>query len=212
MTPWAYNELPVNDVKLSNFTKLDRRDLKRNTYIKELINVSKNSHVKILAVTWGPPPWMKFKNHWNGGVDNQLKPEYYQTWADYHLRWLELMDRDNMKIWAISTGNEPASAFQIPFQILSWNASDQAVWIVNNLGPTLKKSKFSNIEIHGYDDNRDIAPDWMNGMENGDERVFDFIDALEFHAYSDKALGPEYLDECTKKYQGMSLRYYCGRY
>lgn len=50
--PWAYNETPENDAKLSNFTKLDPRDLKRNAQIKELVVVSKISYVNILAVTW----------------------------------------------------------------------------------------------------------------------------------------------------------------
>lgn len=136
---------------------------------------------------------MKQENDWNGGLKNQLKREYYQTWADYHLRWLECMDKDDMKIWAISTGNEPASAHQIPFQILCWNATDQAVWIAENLGPTLENSKFSDVEIHCFDDNRDLAPDWIAGMENGRKESLDYISAFEFHAYSDKALGPEFL-------------------
>lgn len=29
LAPWAYNELPINDTDLSNFTKLDDRDLTR---------------------------------------------------------------------------------------------------------------------------------------------------------------------------------------
>lgn len=155
----------------------------------------------------GSPPWMKQKNNWIGGVDNQLKPEYYQTWADYHLRWLELMEKDNMKIWALSTGNEPKSAHQIEFQILSWNASDQAVWIAKNLGPTLKNSKFSNIEIHGFDDNRDLAPDWIDGMMKGDKQAFDYLSGLEFHAYSDKALGPQFLDQCHSKFPNIQIWY-----
>lgn len=62
-----------------------------------------------------------------------------------------------MDIWAMATGNEPASAKQIKFQILSWNPDDQARWIAQHLGPTLEKSKF-NCELHGFDDNRDLAP------------------------------------------------------
>ncbi|XP_055318433.1 lysosomal acid glucosylceramidase-like [Sitodiplosis mosellana] len=206
-TPWAYNEYPQNDAKLSNFTQLDSRDVERNAHIKELMQVSKNSNVNILGATWGPPPWMKFQNHWNGGVDNQLKPEYYQTWADYHLRWLELMQNDGVNVWAISTGNEPASAGQIEFQILSWNASDQAVWIADNLGPTLRDSKYSNVKIHGFDDNRDLAPDWIKGMEYGAKDAFDYLSGLEFHAYSDKALGPEILDHFSRTYPNIQIWY-----
>lgn len=40
LSPWAYNENPVNDVSLSNFTQLDERDLriiKRINKIKTLM-------------------------------------------------------------------------------------------------------------------------------------------------------------------------------
>ena len=146
-----------------------------------------------------------FQNDWNGGLDNQLKPEYYQTWADYHLNWMKLMKDDGMKICAISTGNEPASARQIKFQILSWNASDQAVWIAKNFGPTIRNSEFSDVLIHGFDENRDLAPDWLDGMEQGSNAAFDYIDGWEFHAYSDKALSPKILDHYNKKYPKIDI-------
>lgn len=208
LSPWAYNEHPENDVHLSNFTQLDKRDITRNAQLKELAQVCKNKNVKILAVNWGPPPWMKMKRHWNGGLDNQLKREYYQTWADYHLKWLQLMDKDGIPIWALSTGNEPASAAQIQFQSLSWNASDQAVWVADHLGPAIRNSKYSNIEIHGFDDNRDLAPNWVNEMEsykNG--KALEYFKALEFHAYADKALEPGVLDYFQNKYRDKQIWY-----
>lgn len=37
LSPWAYNEKPINDVNLSNFVQLDQRDLdKVYTYDKTL--------------------------------------------------------------------------------------------------------------------------------------------------------------------------------
>lgn len=48
---------------------------------------------------------MKTNNAWSGR--NALKPEYYQTWADYHLRFLSLMAAENMTFWGLSSGNEP---------------------------------------------------------------------------------------------------------
>jgi glucosylceramidase len=50
--PWAYNELPENDVKLSNFTKLDQRDIDRLNQLKDLMKVSGNSDIKIVGAAW----------------------------------------------------------------------------------------------------------------------------------------------------------------
>ncbi|XP_031621874.1 lysosomal acid glucosylceramidase-like [Contarinia nasturtii] len=202
--PWAYNMYPENDTNLSNFTRLNHRDIRRNAQIKEMMCVSKNQDVKILGGTWGPPKSWKELGRWGGGTDNQLKKEFYQAWADYHLRWINLMKEDNMNILAISTGNEPKSAAQITSQILSWNPDDQSRWIAKFLGPTLIGS---NVEIHAFDENRDLAPDWLNRMKQGDEEAFDFVSAFDFHAYSDKALGPEYLDQLMEQYPDKEIWY-----
>lgn len=50
--PWAYNESPQNDRKLSNFTSLDRRDLERLEHLKDLIKVSGNTNINIVGSAW----------------------------------------------------------------------------------------------------------------------------------------------------------------
>jgi glucosylceramidase len=40
--------------------------------------------IHAIASTWSPPPWMKTSNEYNGF--SRLKPEYFQTFADYHLK------------------------------------------------------------------------------------------------------------------------------
>lgn len=84
LLPWAYNQLPRNDPTLSNFTSLDPRDLQKIEQLKRLKAVAKLSNLKIMAAAWSAPPWMKSNNRWTGY--GQLKAEYYQAWADYHLK------------------------------------------------------------------------------------------------------------------------------
>lgn len=103
--PWAYNEQPVNDVRLENFTRLDGRDLHRIEQINELKRVAKIDDIKLMGAAWSPPKWMKSNGEWTGY--SSLKPEFYQTWAEYHLKYLRLMAGQNMTYWGISTGNEP---------------------------------------------------------------------------------------------------------
>jgi glucosylceramidase len=50
--PWAYNEAPENDLKLSNFTNLDPRDVERLEQLKDLMKVSGNSDIKIVGTAW----------------------------------------------------------------------------------------------------------------------------------------------------------------
>lgn len=41
--------------------------------------------IKITASTWSPPIWMKTNERITGF--GQLKPEFYQAYADYHIRY-----------------------------------------------------------------------------------------------------------------------------
>lgn len=84
LKPWAYNEYPLNDKYLTNFTELDQRDLLKIKQIKQIQLEAELDAIKIMAAAWSPPPWMKTNNDWSGF--SSLKPEYYETWAQYHLR------------------------------------------------------------------------------------------------------------------------------
>lgn len=90
--------------------------------IEVLKKVSNNHDIKFVGAAWSSPRWMKTNNDWTGF--GSLKEQYYQTWADYHVRYLELMSQKNLTFWAISTGNEPMNAvigfLFVHFMSLGW--------------------------------------------------------------------------------------------
>lgn len=163
LSPWAYNEQPENDPLLSNFTKLDDRDLQKVEQIHRLKEVSNLENLKIKGAAWSPPKWMKSNLAWTGF--SHLKKEYYQTWADYHLKWLELMEENGLPVWAISTGNEPLNGLLftefVKFMSLGWSPHRQAEWLTDHLGPTIRNSKFKDVIIFGNDDQRYTFPNWF---------------------------------------------------
>lgn len=148
------------------------------------------------------------KDSWSGIDGNQLKPEYYQTWADYHLKWLNLMNATGLNIWAISTGNEPNFSTNTPFIGLNWNASNQAEWIAKNLGPTIKQSSYHDrVKIHTYDDNRDTLLTWLNEMNSSHPDAMDFISAIDIHGYFDSVSSPTILDMTKVNFPDKLLLY-----
>lgn len=157
LDPWAYNEYPEHDPELTSFTKLDQRDLDKLEQIRELKKVAGNDDIKLLGAAWSPPRWMKTNGDWTGF--SALRDEYYQTWADYHVRYLELMSDQNFSFWAVSTGNEPMNGVALPtfvhFMSLGWSPKDQGKWVAENLGPSIRNSpKVSNVKILAGDDQR----------------------------------------------------------
>ncbi|XP_054742491.1 lysosomal acid glucosylceramidase-like isoform X1 [Anastrepha obliqua] len=202
--PWAYNEEPRNDPKLSNFTKLDSRDEIKVQQMQRLKLVADLENLKIIAAAWSSPPWMKSNERWSGlGV---LKLEYYQTWADYHLRFIELMDAKNMPIWAISTGNEPLNgvffSHFVHFMSLGWIPQNQAVWLNDYLGPTIRKSKFKDVLIFGNDDQRYSFPVWFDKMNRSRPGVLDYLDGLAVHWYWDAIFPPSQIDLTVQRLPG----------
>lgn len=125
LAPWTYSETPEHDVTLSSFTQLDPRDVQRNIQVKEIMEVSKFREFKIVSVPYSAPPWMKGNNNFVGGATSQLKPEYSQAWADYYMKYLYYMQKDGIRIWAVTTGDEPVVASIVSeFEFMGWKAAD----------------------------------------------------------------------------------------
>uniref|UniRef100_A0A8W7PP31 Glucosylceramidase n=1 Tax=Anopheles coluzzii TaxID=1518534 RepID=A0A8W7PP31_ANOCL len=202
LAPWAYNELPVNDATLSNFTHLDERDLVKVAQIKELMNVTGNGEIRLIGAAWSPPPWMKTNNDWTGA--SRLRPEYYQTWADYHVRYLELMRAAGLNFWAISTGNEPLNGvigfLFVHFMSLGWIAQDQGRWVGENLGPALRASAVSEVKLFGCDDQRYTFPLWFKLMDEGHPNATRYLDGLAVHWYWDGVAPAALLDQTAARY------------
>lgn len=197
LRPWAYNEFPLNDVDLSNFTQLDERDLRKVKQIHEIIESTKNPSIKFVGAAWSPPKWMKSNNDWTGR--SSLLPQYYSTWAKYHLKFLEYMAASNIKFWAISTGNEPlngkfASIF-VHFMSLGWTAEEQGKWLNDHLHPMLADSDMHDVKLLIGDDQRYTLPWWPERMNKAtNNNVMKYVAGIGVHWYWDRFVPPTLLD------------------
>lgn len=145
---------------------------------------------------------MKTNNAWTGlGV---LKDEYYQTWADYHVKYLKLMKEQGINIWAITTGNEPlngVTAFPfIKFMSLGWLPRLQAKWVAENLGPTLRNSSTPDVKILAGDDQRYTFSWWFNSMYDKYPESRNYVDGHAVHWYWDKYAPPNLLDKAHESF------------
>jgi glucosylceramidase len=76
---------------------------------------------------------------------------------------LQAYQNEGIDVWGLSTQNEPGDGYYIYFFINSCGFSPQEErnFIVNNLGPTLKKNNFGHVVIMNGDDQRTTIPDWQ---------------------------------------------------
>ncbi|CAF4885237.1 unnamed protein product [Pieris macdunnoughi] len=196
---YAYNELPVDDVNLTNF-HLAHEDYNYKIPMLWAIQNTSNVPIHIVSTTWSPPPWMKTNNAFTGY--SRLKEKYYQTYADYHYRFIEEYEAVGIPIWAITTTNEPINGvFNLAgFNSLGWSVNELGNWIVNHLGPTIRNSKYKNVKILTCDDQRFTIPFFFNMMLNKHPKALDIIDGIGVHFYHDRITPASIFNFVTKYY------------
>lgn len=141
--------------------------------LKEIIAI--NPSVKIIGSPWSAPAWMKTNNSLIGG---SLKPEYYNTYAQYFVKYIQAMQSQGITIYAITPQNEPLHGGNNPSMLMT--ATEQKNFIKNNLGPAFQTANITT-KIIVYDHNAD-RPDYPIEILN-DPASKAFIDGSAFHLY-----------------------------
>jgi glucosylceramidase len=172
---WSYNDLPAGqtDPQLTKFSlDQDRDDV--IPVLKEILAI--NPNILILGSPWSPPAWMKTNGDTRGG---SLKPEYYDAYAQYLVKYIQGMKAEGIRIDAITVQNEPLHPGNNPSLLML--APDQAIFVKNHLGPAFKAANIDT-KIIIYDHNAD-RPDYPISILN-DPEAKKYIDGSAFHLYA----------------------------
>jgi glucosylceramidase len=81
--------------------------------MKEVLVI--NPDIKIMAAPWTAPRWMKQKSvtdasAWNYFAGGVLNPAYYETYAQYFVKFVQVMKSYGINIYAVTPQNEPLNA------------------------------------------------------------------------------------------------------
>ena len=174
-TTFSYNDLPSGqtDENLDNFSiNPDMSNLV--PVLNEILAI--NPNIKILATPWSAPTWMKDNNSTIGGA---LLPQYYNTYANYFVKYIEAMAAQGITIDAITIQNEPENPYNNPSMVMS--ADQQKDFIKNNLGPVFQTENIST-KIILFDHNLD-NPDYAISILN-DASAKSYVDGSAFHLYA----------------------------
>ncbi len=173
---YSYDDVPSGqtDTDLTNFS------ISHDTaYIVPLLTQARtiNPAVKIVALPWSPPAWMKVNGSMNGG--NMITADF-PSFAQYFVKYLQAYQQQGIPVYAISAQNEPLnSTSSYPSESLS--AADESDFIGNHLGPTLNSAGLNQVKIFGYEHNWDNAdyPESVLGSAAGN-----FVAGTAFHCYA----------------------------
>lgn len=174
---FTYNDLPAGQTDVEQAKFSISKDMGALVpVLKKIIAIQPN--IKILGSPWSPPTWMKTNNNFKGG---SLKPEYYQSYAKYFVKYIEAMKAQGITIDAITIQNEPLHPGNVPSMYME--AKDQGIFIKTALGPLFKSSGIKT-KIILYDHNAD-RPDYPLDILN-DPEAKPYVDGSAFHLYAGK--------------------------
>jgi glucosylceramidase len=152
---YSYDDF-VDDVALEHFSIApDERDL--IPLIRDAQNVQ-GAQFKIIASPWTAPAWMKTSGDLLGSAP--LLPEYYSTWANYLLKYLDAYAERGIDVWAITAQNEPLhDKSQLPLSLqwegMLYSVQDLTRFVRDDLGPTLELGGYAHVKILSGDDQKD---------------------------------------------------------
>ena len=190
---FSYNDLPKGetDPEMKKFSlEPEKKDL--IPVLKQILDI--NSEIKILGSPWSPPVWMKTNLKSKGG---SLKPEYYDAYALYFVKYIQGMREEGIRIDAITIQNEPLHPGNNPSLFMP--ANEQADFIKKSLGPAFEKAGIdTKIIIYDHNPNRVDYP--IQVLNDPDARRY--VDGTAFHMYEGKV---EAISEVQKAHPDKNL-------
>ena len=171
---FSYDDLPPGqtDADMAKFSlETDEHDV--IPVLKEILSV--NPDIKILGSPWSAPVWMKNNGNVKGG---SLKPEYYDAYAAYFVKYIQQMKREGIRIDAITPQNEPLNPNNTPSLVMS--AIEELDFIKKHLGPAFAAAGLKT-KIILYDHNCDV-PEYPLAILN-DPGAAEYVAGSGFHLY-----------------------------
>ena len=172
----SYTYVNENDKSLNSFT-IKHDEAYRIPFIRQAF-VHADGNLKLFASPWSPPAWMKDNNHMLQG--GKLLPAYYQTWADYYIKFIRAYENHDIPIWGLTVQNEPMA--KQTWESCIYTAEEERDFIKNYLGPTLKKNGMKDKKLIAWDHNRDLIYHRAETILD-DKKANKYVWGIGFHWY-----------------------------
>lgn len=189
----SYTYVADNDKELKTFNIV--HDTKFKTPLIKKALAATNNNLSIFASPWSPPGWMKDNNDMLHG--GKLLPEYYQSWADYYVRFIQSYEAEGIPIWGLTVQNEPMAKQK--WESCIYSAEDEMNFVKNYLGPTLQRANLSDRKLIVWDHNRDLMLHRASTIFN-DPEANKYVWGIGFHWYEDWSGGRQMTENVAKVY------------
>ncbi len=174
----SYTYIEEGDAELKTFSIDHDREF-RLPFTKKAIEAA-GGKLTMYASPWSPPAFMKTNNNMLQG--GKLKPEFFQPWANYYVKFIEAYEAEGIPIWGLTIQNEPMAVQR--WESCIYTAEEERDFLKNYLGPTLEKAGMGDRKIIVWDHNRDLLFQRASVILN-DPDAAKYVWGTGFHWYED---------------------------
>ena len=183
----SYTYVTEGDKELKSFSI--EHDMKyRIPFIKKAINAA-GGRLTMFVSPWSPPAFMKDNNNMLHG--GKLKPDYYQAWADYYVKFIRAYENAGIPVWGMTIQNEPMATQT--WESCIYTADNERDFLKKFLGPTIDKAGMGDKKIIVWDHNRDLMVQRANVIFS-DPEAARYAWGMGFHWYESWSGGDKMFD------------------
>ena len=146
----SYTYVTEGDKDLKSFS-IDLDMQFKIPFIKKAIEAA-GGKLTLFISPWSPPAYMKDNNDMLHG--GKLKPDYYKTWANYFVKFINAYEKAGIPVWGMTIQNEPMATQK--WESCIYTADEERDFLKKYLGPTIQKSGLGEKKIIVWDHNRDL--------------------------------------------------------
>ena len=173
----SYTYIDEGDANLKSFNINHDKEF-RIPFIQKAIETA--GKLTMYASPWSPPAFMKTNNDMLHG--GKLKPEFFQSWANYYVKFIKAYEKEGIPVWGLTVQNEPMAVQR--WESCIYTAEEERDFVKNYLGPTLEKEGLGDKNIIVWDHNRDLLFQRANVILN-DPEAAKYVWGTGFHWYED---------------------------
>jgi glucosylceramidase len=197
----SYTYVADGDKDLKTFS-VSHDEKFRIPFIKQVIAAA-GGKLTLFASPWSPPAWMKDNNDMLHG--GKLKPEFYQSWANYYTKFIKAYEKEGIPIWGITVQNEPMATQT--WESCVYTAEEERDFLKNYLGPTMQKEGLGDKKIIIWDHNKDLIYQRASTVLD-DPEAAKYAWGVGYHWYEDWSGGDQVFDNVKRvqeSYPGKNL-------
>lgn len=187
----SYTYVQENDKDLKTFSIVHDEKYKI-PFIKQAIAAA-GGKLTMYASPWSPPAFMKANNDMLHG--GKLKPEFYQSWANYYIKFFQAYAKENIPFWGLTVQNEPMAVQT--WESCNYSAEEERDFIKNYLGPTLQNAGMDDKKLIAWDHNRDLIYQRASTILS-DPGAARYVWGLGFHWYESWTGGGKIFDNVKR--------------